>query len=79
MKVRLTYIHYLAYNGIYKFIIVKIERNKGLHVKGAIENDGDFQIGEEVTTYGVNSNTKNDDIEGQNTYFSNANNDYSAI
>lgn len=62
-----------------KKFVETIKENLGLRAKGRkiLENDGGFQLREEVNAYNANSNTKNGNIEGQNTYLWNVNSENS--
>ena len=54
-----------------KSFIETIKEKLGILAKGRkiLENDGGFQLREEMGTYIANSDIKNDDIGGQNTYY----------
>ncbi len=63
-----------------KKFVETIKENLGLRAKGRkiLENDGGFQLREEVSTYLANSHTINGNIEVQNGYLWNVNDEYSA-
>ncbi|MCP4339299.1 MAG: transposase, partial [Desulfobulbaceae bacterium] len=55
-----------------------IKENLGLRAKGRkiLENDGGFQLREEVNTYNANSDSDNDNIGGQNTFYWDVNHEF---
>jgi putative transposase len=58
-----------------KKFIETIKKNLGILSRGRkiLENDGVFELREELGTYVVNSDSKNGDIEAQNAYLWNIN------
>ncbi len=55
-----------------------IKENLGLRAKGRkiLESDGGFQLREEVNTYNANSDSNNDNIGGQNTFYWHVNHEF---